>query len=723
MKRRRQIILFSLLTFPLVGVIGALIIGAIAYPIVINRFEQSIANLQANTVIYDRNRRPYTIIDGVEDRQIVPRKQVHRYLQLSVLGMEDARFFEHHGIDIFRIFGALVTNLQGRAYLQGASTVTQQLVKLMLLSPQKTLNRKLKEMFMAILLEFRYSKLQLLGFYLNTIYLGHGNYGVQQAALSYFDKPASELTLAQSAFLAGILNKPEAYLRLPKNFKRSRHFVFPNNLLIKAVDRQKLVLQQLLKYKWINHEEYTRALQEKLEVRIPANFSLKAPYFVQYLRTLLKNRHHLPRISNGGYKIYTSLDRNLQLKAELAIKEKLNKNSGGFSQAALVAMEPHTGYVRALVGGADFNESQFNRATQAKRQPGSAFKTILYATALENGYAVNSKFIDEPLSFEWEEDDGSLSVYEPKNFDRMYGAEREQIGTEGEVYYEDYVTLAKAFEQSLNTVAVQLLYELGIGEVAHKAKLLGLSLRKEIGLCLALGCSEVKLLNLTSAYTPFINQGYYTPPVFILKIEDNKGNVIYQHRPKANKPVFSRWTVHQMNQLLHGVVKHGTGKHANWRGNSHWIGGKTGTTTDFRDAWFIGYAPELITGVWIGNDDNMSMFDETGGHSPAMIWSQFMQYALTQLPDRPLPSAPAYRSFPTCRISGGLATYGCPDVNNFHYPADHLPGEPCPIHPGFLLPENEVDSSFATQLQQSFSDDFSSDESLQIPDLNIISEY
>ncbi|MBF0279301.1 MAG: penicillin-binding protein [SAR324 cluster bacterium] len=707
MKRVVWIPLICLLSAPVLGLLAILVGFSIAYPHIIEDFDFSLAQLRTNTVIYDRDGEPYTIIDGIEDRQIVPRKQVSRYLQLSILAIEDARFLKHRGIDIFRIFGALWVNVKGGAYLQGGSTITQQLAKLMLLTPEKTIVRKIKEMFMAWALEFRYSKWEILEHYLNTIYLGYGNYGVQQAALVYFSRSANELTLAQSALIAGIINKPEIYLKLPKNFERPKYVYFPDNILTEALQRQRLVLSQLYKHRWIKREEYERAMQEKLFVRIPPGYPVRAPYFVQHIRTLLENKFQLPHISSGGYKIYTTLDSRLQSYAEAEISQAFRKKPQ-FDQAALVSIEPHTGYVRSLVGGKNYNISEFNRVTQAMRQPGSSFKAIVYASALEEHLAINSRFVDEPLSFEWQEADGSISVYEPRNFDRLYGAEREQVNADGEIYYEDFVTVSKAFEKSMNTIAVQILNEIGIRKVLKKARQLNIFLPDGIGLCLALGCSEVKLLNMVAAYTTFMNQGRYAAPVFILRIEDSSGKEIYQYQAEKPKTVFSEWTVHQMNQMLRGVILRGTGRAANWKENRHFIGGKTGTTTDFRDAWFIGFAPELATGVWVGNDDNTSMRNETGGGTPARIWSKYMQKSLAVLPDRPRPSSPAYKKFPTCTVSGGLATYSCPDVQYFHYPGNDLPSEPCPIHPGFIFPENKpvISAKFGQSLNDAFSDSF-----------------
>ncbi len=707
MKRLLWISLVCLLSIPVFFVIVFLLIIVFSYPYIVDEFETALSQIQENTLIYDRHGQPYTIVDGVEDRQIIPREQAGRYLQLSILAIEDARFLQHRGVDLFRVFGALWVNLKGGAYLQGGSTITQQLIKLHLLSPRKTLKRKVKEMFMALAVEFKFDKWTIFEHYLNTIYLGYGNYGVQQAAFSYFDRPSAKLTLAQAAFIAGLIKKPEGYLRWPRNLDRSQHTHFPKSVLIQATRRQRLVLAQLYRYRWINQEEYQQALQEPLRVRLPSRLVSKAPYFVEHVRRLLKKRHQLPFISNGGYRIYTTLDPKLQTLAESVVDQAFQQKSPPFEQGALVSMEPHNGYIRALVGGRNFAESEFNRATQAKRQPGSAYKTFVYATALESGYAPNHRMTDEPVSFEWIDSDGFSAYYEPRNFDRLYGAEREQTNARREVYFEDYVTFHKAFEQSLNTIAVQLLYDVGITKVLKKTKALKLYPREDVGLCLALGCSEVKLIDLVSAYSPFMNEGKRSNPVFILKIEDREGNELYRYQPpKKQKTIWNAWTVHQMNQLLRGVVLRGTGRAANWRGNKHHIGGKTGTTTDSRDAWFIGYSPELVTGLWFGNDDNTSMRGETGGRTPARMWSQFMRKALTVIPDRPRPATPTYRAFPTCHISGGLATYSCPDVSYYHYPAHNLPYHTCPLHPGAPLPENKGIATFTEDLESSFSDTF-----------------
>jgi len=365
-------------------------------------------------------------------------------------------------------------------------------------------------------------------------------------------------------------------------------------------------------------------------------------------------------------------------------------------------MEPDTGYVRSLVGGKDFSKSQFNRATQAYRQPGSAFKPFVYATALEHGFTPYSTFTDEPLHFEWTEKDDSVSVYEPRNFDRLYGAERTQYNARYMAYHEDELTLGHALVKSINTVAVQALNIVGVTSLVRNANRLGMEVSSRSGLCLALGCGEVRLMSLTAAYTPFVNQGDYSPPVFITRIIDHLGREIYQYRPEPKLSVFSEWTAHQMSQMLHHATIHGTGKQANWPGNSHFIGGKTGTTTNSKDAWFIGFSPELVTGVWVGHDDNTPMDGESGGSSPAKIWSQFIKQALVTIPNREL-IAPPYQSFATCTVSGALATTRCPNVVYYHYPVDKLPRRSCWLHPGTLLEVTEI-SDFGERLNDTFSE-------------------
>jgi len=688
MRRLFWLLIVGSLSFFLTGIVSFAIAFGIWYPDMVLNFEHAIRHIPQNTFIYDRHDKPFHILKGSENRLTVPQKDVSRYLKLSVLAAEDSRFFQHRGIDIFRLLHAVWINLKSGSYRQGASTITQQLVKITLLTPERTLTRKFREMFIALALELKYSKSKLLEHYLNSIYLGHGNYGVEQASISYFKKHAHELTLPESTFLAGIIKKPETYLRLPEKRRRVAQY-YPNANLTSAFKRQHQILRQLRSLKWITAQEYATAIQKKIRIHLPHRSDRPGAYFIQHVISLLKKKHQIKNISSGGYKIYTTIDPKLQRLADQGIQEAFLEPERRFDQAALISIEPHTGYVRALTGGKNFVQSQFNRATQAKRQPGSAFKPFVFATALEKGFAPNSSFLDEPLSFEWQNEDGSIAIYSPRNMDRLYGAERPQINHRHEVYYEDQITLGKAFERSINSIALQLLYSVGIDEVVKNVRKLGMSIPSQVGLCLALGCVETRLLNLTAAYTPFMNQGRYSPPVFISKIENSRGQVIYQHQPRKDPPIFSEWTVHQMNQMFRGVVLRGTGQKANWSGNRRFIGGKTGTTTDYRDAWFIGFSPELVTGIWVGNDDNTSMPGETGSKSPIEIWRRFMKQALSNIPMRGLSPSPSYLKFPTCTVSGDLATRNCPDIVEYHYPTNKPPYHHCSLHPGPLLTRSD----------------------------------
>jgi len=645
-------------------------------------FEQAIMHVISNTVIHDRHGQPFRTLRGVESRLLVSRNAINRNLQISIIAAEDARFFQHRGIDIVRMFGAFWVNLRSGNYRQGASTITQQLVKLTLLTPERTLSRKFKEIFIALSLEMKLSKTAILEHYLNKIYLGHGNYGVEQAAQAYFHKHASELRLSESAFIAAIIKKPEHYLRLPKINLENKSY-FPQSVLVAALTRQRIILKQLYEFQWIKKAAYQQALNETIHVHLPKPSSETGAYFVQHVVNLLKTQpefqNKVQRIYGGGYHVYTTIDPELQRLGESSILALSPKTDP--EQVALVSLEPHTGYVRTLIGGKDFAQSQFNRATQAKRQPGSAFKAFLFATALEQGYTPNTVFVDQEPYYEWVNEDGTSDFYAPKNYDGLYGVERTQTNVHGEKYYADQMTMGKAFEKSINTIAVQIMNEIGVATVRETVKTLGIPVSEEVGLCLALGCAETRLLDLVSAYSPFVNQGKRFPPVFITRITDSTGKILYQYQPKDRTPIFTEWTMFQMRNMLQGVIERGTGRQAKFK-TDHLLGGKTGTNSEYRDAWFVGFSPELVTGVWMGHDDNTPMKRETGGRTPAKIWKKFMEPALSKIPARILPPDPEHKIFPTCTVSGELATRNSPDVAFYAYPPENPKIRPCTVHPG-----------------------------------------
>jgi len=648
-------------------------------------FEEAVDGLSSNTILYDRAGLPFHTLRGIESRLIIPQEQISRNLKISVLASEDARFFQHRGVDVFRLISALWTNLRSGSYKEGASTITQQLVKLTLLSPEKTLFRKFREIAISISLEMKYSKQKILEYYLNTVYLGHGNFGVEQASLTYFKIHAQDLTLAQSSFLVAILKKPEAYLRLNHSHAANNEY-FSSIQLEDAVSRQHSILQRLKMLNWITSEEYRAAIEELMLVHLPNQNKGFGRYFTQHVIKLLKTKHGLEIIYGEGLRIYTTLDSDLQRLLETVVDSEIASSVNSKRQVAMVSIVPQTGNVLSLIGGRNYTKTQFNRATQALRQPGSAFKPFVYAEALEQGFSVNSVLKDQQMFYEWENERGEIQVYSPGNFDGKYGEERQFNNENGLIYFTDQMTLSKALEQSINTIAVQLLDAVGIQNVKKRIKRLGLHLGYKTGLCLALGCAEMSLLQLSAAYGAFANDGHYAPPVFILRIENEAGRTIYERESKdaiIQESVYSKWTAHQINQMLKGVVRRGTARSAVWSSAPESLAGKTGTSSQNRDAWFVGYVPQLITGVWLGNDDNSPMSGEQGGRTPTLLWMKTMQQAFSTLPEQNVvPEFQKVRT-KTCTVSGKKATQFCPEAVDYDYPSYETELPLCNVHSTF----------------------------------------
>ena len=687
MRRLGWTLILGSLGIPILLMLGLGIAFLLTYQEAILDFRKAIGGIESNTILYDRNGQQFHSFHRGENRLVVSLQQISRPLQLSVLAAEDTRFFQHRGVDTRRILSALWTDLLEGGWRQGASTITQQLVKLTLLTPEKTLTRKIREAGIAISLELKFSKSQILEHYLNTIYFGHGNYGIEQAARTYFGQKASALGLAEASLLASLIKKPEAYLRIPDSLSaKATHF--PPEALQELLNRRRLVLAHLQELGWVAAEEVQKALASPVRMRLPKRSGELGAYFAQHVVRLLRKRHKIDEIFGEGFRVYTTLDPKVQRVAEAVIYQEFFEKQQRPEQVAFVSLEPHTGKVRALVGGKNYWTSQFDRAVMANRQPGSAFKPLLYATALERNFVPQTSYLDQPVYFEGETSEGELTVYAPRNADDQYGGERTLTNQFGELYHEDYMTLAKAFERSVNTVAVQVLHDLGIHQVTRQAQKHGITIRSEMGLCIALGCSGVSLLQLTAAYAPFVNAGRYAKPVFITRIEETSGRVLYEYQPTESKTVLSEWTAFRMRWMLENVVKRGTGRRAGWENPDRPIGGKTGTNTASRDAWFVGFTPELVAGVWVGTDDNQPMPGESGGRTPALLWHRFMRGALDTLPQRKLPPPPNHIMRSTCSVSGQLATRNCPDT----LPYPYLPGnsslEFCNLHPGFPLNSN-----------------------------------
>ena len=579
---------------------------------IITEFQNSLKNLPENTLLYDKSSYVYAVIKGVENRESITLHQMGNYMPYAAVSTEDARFFYHFGIDPIGIMRAFWINMTAQSYQQGASTITQQLAKLLLLTPKQTLRRKAQEVLSAVSLTIQYNKSFLLQTYLNTIYFGHGLYGVEQASKGYFQKSAKDLTLEQAAFLAALIKKPAYYMRLPQGYKKDREAqseLFPKSILKKILLRKNYVLKKMYENEWIGQIQYKKALKQKINVFIPKSKPNHALYFVQHVRKLLNAKGYT--VAGSGYHVQTTLDFQMQQKAEQIVQEIFQKKTS-FDQVALVSLDAKTGEVLALIGGKDFGQSQFNRATQARRQTGSAFKPLIYALALESGVLPNQQFIDEPLTFIWHNKEGQKQIYQPQNFDNQYALER---------LSQDSVSLEKAFQLSLNTIAVQLLNQVGVKHAVDVLNQMHLKLSKNQGLCLALGCSENSPLEMTSAYLPLSHQGKYTLPTFIQKIQKQHFQTWEQTKPV--QIIFSKQTADQMKKLLNQALSQGTGRQAYWK-HKGYLGGKTGTSNDYRDAWFIGFSDEIITGVWLGNDDGTPT-EETGGKTAALIWKKFMK--------------------------------------------------------------------------------------------------
>ncbi|HEY3304960.1 MAG TPA: PBP1A family penicillin-binding protein [Candidatus Binatia bacterium] len=537
-------------------------------------------------------------------RIVVPLDRIPQHVIRAFLAAEDSRFFAHRGIDVFAIVRAIFSNLRKGAVREGASTITQQLVRGFFLTPERTVARKIREAILAYRVEKNHTKEEILYLYLNQVYFGHGNYGIEAAGRDYFGKGVDQLSLAEAALLAG----------LPRSPSRNS----PYRDFFAATERQRYVLRRMLREKFINQAEYQEALQTPVRLApAPALNSQIAPYFVEYVRRVTGDRYGFDPLLQGGLHIHTTLDAAVQLAAQKALREGINevrlrahKKSRKEPRAhqsevegALVAMDPRTGEVRALVGGYDFSISQFNRALQAKRQPGSAFKPVIYSAALEAGYSELSVVPDAPLTFRL----APGKFWQPQNYDNRF------VGM---------VTLRSALAHSLNSVAIRLVQRVGLERVIQQARKLGIESPLEKNLSLALGSNSLSLMEMVRAYGVFASGGNLVEPLFILKVTDRNGNVLEESEPKV-KPVLSPEVAYVLTDMLKNVVQSGTGRAAAKLGAN--VAGKTGTTSEFRDGWFIGYNPELIAGVWVGHDDHRPMADkETGASTALPIWVNFM---------------------------------------------------------------------------------------------------
>ncbi|MFO1242144.1 MAG: PBP1A family penicillin-binding protein [Rickettsiales bacterium] len=516
----------------------------------------------------------------------------------AVVATEDRNFFHHYGIDPMGIIRAMVVNVRHGGFVQGGSTITQQLAKNIFLTPDRTLKRKFQEMLLAFWLEHLFTKQEILSIYLNRVYLGSGNFGVDAAAHHYFGIPAKDLTLSESAIIAGLLKAPSRYA--------------PTSNPDLAIARGKQVILNMEDAGYLTKEEAKKAFDDyKKDKDMVESTGQSARYFTDWVVD------QLPEFIGNvdeDIVIETTLDPKAQEAGEKAIAELMvdkTQEEKNVHQAALMAIKPN-GEVVAMIGGLDYFKSQYNRAVQAKRQPGSSFKMFVYLTAMENGYNPDMTVMDEPIQ---------VGKWRPGNYTGRY------LGL---------ITIRDAVAQSINTVAVLISQQVGIANVINTAKRLGIQSPLPNAPSLALGSAEVNLLELTTAYAHLASNGKGVRPYGIKRIlRKNTGDEIYKYDPPAEYIVINPNVVAMMNSMLSSVIEIGTARGANI-GRS--AAGKTGTTSDYKDAWFIGYTPTLATGVWVGNDDSTPMKKVTGGQIPARIWSNFMRQALVGTPTTWLPT-------------------------------------------------------------------------------------
>jgi len=523
------------------------------------------------------------------------------YLPASFIILEDRRFYSHGGVDYRGMTRALWANWTAGGVVQGGSTITQQLAKNTFLKPERTWSRKLEELFLAFWLERHYSKDEILTLYLNRIYLGSGAYGVDAAAREYFDKSVRDVTLAEAAMLAALTRAPSRYS--------------PEANLKVAQTRAAMVINLLLEDGQINEEQAKKAKAN------PAKPVLKegtesANYFADFVMDQLTKLDIRP---NQDLVVSTTIDTRLQTVAQKTLTAVLDKDGKGraVSQGALVAMEP-SGAIRSIVGGRDYTVSTFNRSYQARRQPGSSFKPFVYLAALEHGLTPDDIRDDAPY-----ENRG----WSPDNYDHSY------LGP---------ITLREALAKSINTVAVRVADEVGRRKIIAVAQRLGITSPLEPNRSLPLGTSEVTLYEMTRAFAAFANKGNRVDPYVILEVKTTDGTVLYPYRAAPPIPVMSRRSLEEMNQMLYEVVQTGTGQRGDMGGRP--VAAKTGTSQDWRDAWFVGYSADFVTGVWLGNDDNSSMQKVVGGSLPASIWKTYMQAAHKGIPVHNLPGIDTYGS-------------------------------------------------------------------------------
>ena len=568
--------------------------------------------------------------------------QIPIFLQNALVAIEDSRFYEHRGIDLRGVTRALVKDVIKWKMAEGGSTITQQLIKNKYFSGKKTFQRKVKEGLLALEYERKYTKKQILEMYFNEVYFGNGAWGIVQAARLYFDKYPQELTEAECALLAGVPKAPARYNPLGK----------PTRIR----DRKNLILKRMAELKMITTDQGKKLRIQPISVVQPG----EAPYYLAHIRSKLIERYGAEVIEQGGLEVTAAMDLNLQRLAERVLREGVGRISPQL-QGALLSLDPFTGDVLAVVGGADFKRSPYNRAFFAKRQPGSTIKPLIYAAALEKGITAGSIWNDDPVAYPRNEHE----TWKPRNH--------------GNEHYGN-LPLRQALAYSDNIITVKLLEAIGVPDFVRFAGMLGLSLRSPNNLSLALGTDEVTLSDLMLAYAPLANGGARPEPRTIIRIYERYRNNWTQIPPAVN-PVLSPAIAYVTTSMLKDVLIYGTAKSLHGFSRERPSAGKTGTTDDYRDAWFIGYTPQMITGVWAGYDKPTPMGRGfTGGAICAPIWGRFMRSALVDKPAVDFQKPDSVISVQIDPATGDVATPDCPKKREEFYVVGTQPTVYCPNH-------------------------------------------
>jgi len=611
-----------------------------------------------------------TEFHATENREIIPFSKMSENIKNAVIAIEDKRFYEHEGVDYKRIIGALITDIKAGGYEQGASTITQQYVKNVYFSHEKTIRRKVNEAIIAIQLERYYTKDKILEMYLNTVYFGSGAYGVEKAAQTYYGKNAQDLTISEAALLAGLLRSPEVYS--------------PFNNMENAKNRRNTVLDLMKEQGYITDKQYMDAIDEPIIVNVSGlqstnNQDRFAPYFIDFVKQQLYEKKFTDYdVFKGGLRIYTTLDKGIQTNAE-NVFDKIFQSPIEPSYS-LISVDPTNGYISAMVGGKDYNESKFNIVTQGKRQPGSVFKVPVLMEAIRQN--INPQKTYNP--------NGPISIEIP-------GSKPWVVDNYGGEKFGESMDITNATIHSVNVVYAQLTMEIGADNIE---KLLENMNIHDIGNNPAIGLGGLEKgitpLDVSKIFSTLASGGIYHEPVCIIKITDSKGEILYEYTPEKSsetKRIIDEPKAFLITQILQRVITEGTGKNAN-------IGrpcaGKTGTTSDFRDAWFAGYTPELVTIVWMGHQDNNKPMEPingrsiTGGAFTAEIWREFMSETLK---DKPVSQfkvpGDGLVEIQICKDSGKLPTLWCPaeSLESRLFSKEEIPTEYCDIHNKITIPD------------------------------------